>query len=147
MLTIKKRYHIKHRTKSTNTVPTEPLVWLPLSLRLFERLIKITHEFDIYSDFVATNIWAYMGSNALVCFKDEGVAIRMLDDYDNSPYYTLIAAESSSNLLDAIRNHEGSEENIVLRHVPKETADYLIKDLHSFHYEYLEHNLIDNLFS
>lgn len=128
MLTIKKRYHIKHRTKSTNTVHSEPLVWLPLSLRLFDRLIKITHEFDIYSDFVATNIWAYMGSEALVCFKDDGVAIRMIDDYDSKPYYTLISTKSSSELLTAIREHEATNQKIVLRHVPKETTSYLRKD-------------------
>jgi len=129
MLVTKKIYHKKFSTKSKNQNNISPLDWMPLTQRLFDRLIKTTHHYDIYSDFVATNIWAYMGSSALLCFHEEGVAIRMLDDYDNQPYYTLLARKSSSRLLDEILMHSASEgASTLLRHVPAETIRFLRKD-------------------
>ncbi len=130
MLTLKKRYHKKRSIKSTNVASIEALQWLPLTQRLFNRLISITHQYDIYSDFVATNIWAYMGSNALVCFHEEGIAVRMLDDHTDEPYYTLLSRESSELLLDAILTHSRQENDneIILRHVPAETIAYLRRD-------------------
>ena len=131
MLSIKKQYHTLKRNQSRNktTEVSEVLSWIPLSPINFTKLVATTHHYDLYSDFVATNIWAYMGSEALMCFIKEGVAIRMLDDYTQEPYYTLIAKKSARELLDQIISHDNSKaKSIVLRHVPKEATSVLRKD-------------------
>lgn len=141
MLSIKKQYHNLKVNKNLILKDAESttiaLRWVPLTPKIFEKLISTTHFYDLYSDFVASNIWAYMGSKALLCFLDEGVAIRMLDDYTNEPYYTLISNESSSKLLDQIILHDDKKnDSLQLRHVPKETVKALKHDYRILKIEY-----------
>jgi hypothetical protein len=129
MLTLFKQYHTKKTKQSVNiTGTTEMDQWTPLSQKIFNKLVGVTHHYDLYSDFVATNIWAYMGSNALLNFHGDGVAVRMLEDHTNIPYYTLISKRSTHTLLERILVHESSNEpTVTLKHVPKETIKYLRK--------------------
>jgi hypothetical protein len=124
-----------------------------MNVALFERIYREIGKHDVYSDTIASNIWAYMGSKARVYFGYDGIALNLYTDYTNESYYTVLAGSGARDIVrDIARSIRTSNETMTLKHVSSETTHNLrewsavksvVGDRDNYDYIYSVNRLID----
>ncbi len=101
-------------------------MWQKITPRALKTLQKHYERFEPFSDFNALSLWGYMSDGGRWLEVGDTILYELTDYHDNSRYLSVFGLKDSYRALQHAIDHVSVlDGTLVLRHVPKPTAQLL----------------------